>query len=92
MKNPNYETMSTRLHGVSVEVDFEQQPDGSYASMCFLSKTTDEGEYTGSLALCQDRGGIPYEQGTGPDEGPEVYQLSDQALDDIERWAVEHGY
>lgn len=59
---------------------------------CFLYYEDDTGKYSGSLALCEDMGGIPYEAGTGPDGGDEVWWLSEGTLAEIRDWAVDNGY
>ncbi len=75
-----------------VRAELEPNPDRPGMS-CFLYHEAEDGsKYSGSLALCEDLGGIPYEGGTGPDNGPACKFLSPHLLQGIENWAVEHGY
>ena len=75
---------------VRVEMEPAEDRDGMY---CFLYHEAEDGsKYSGSLALCWDQGGLPYEGGTGPDGGPDVYMIGPHQLQKIEDWAVEHGY
>jgi hypothetical protein len=89
--NPNHEDRETRIAGITVELMFERYRD-EFSSSCHLSIRTRDGEYKGSLPLCEDMGGIPYEEGTGPDDGPELYPLSAATLDKITAWAESNGY
>lgn len=65
---------------------------GEPRSSLFLYYTDVDGaQYFASLQLCEHMGGIPYSVG-GPDEGPELYALTDAQFDEIESWAVDNGY
>lgn len=76
-----------KIAGIEVTVDVD---DG--VSSCWLNRKDATGEYAGSLQLCQHMGGIPYAPGTGSDDGPELYPLSDGTMLLIEDWAYRNGY
>ena len=74
-----------------VRAELEPNDDRPGVS-CFLYYDAKDGsKYSGSLALCDDMGGIPYDTG-GPDDGPPCKFVSPHRLQEIENWAVEHGY
>lgn len=79
---------NTTINGVLVELEFYDDE----ANSCWLSVETKSGRYAGSLGLCESMGGIPYDPGTGPDDGPEIYPLPTRVLDQITGWATQHGY
>jgi len=84
--------VSEVIDGIEVEVETWVEAGEPRAS-CFLTKKLEDGSvFTGSLVLCFFEGGIPYEPGTGPDNGPIVYKLSDRTWGRIEEWAGDNGY
>ena len=84
--------VSEVIDGIEVEVETWIEA-GEPRSSCFLTKKLKDGSvFTGSMSLCQFEGGIPYEPGTGPDNGPIRYEMSDRTWDRIEGWAGDNGY
>ena len=75
-----------------VRAELEPNDDRPVVSFFLYHEAADGSKYSGSLALCDDMGGIPYETGSGPDNGPMCKFLCPHMLQGIENWAVDHGY
>lgn len=79
------------IGGIAVELETWVEAGEPRSSLFLLAVDTDGSRYQGSLHLSEHLGGIPYDKG-GPDDGPELYPVSRRRLEEIEEWAVKHGY
>lgn len=89
--NTQPQDKKTVIAGITVELEFTSD-GGEVVSSCFLSKQTRDGLFSGSLTACEYEGGIPYDEGSGEDDGPSRYALSPETLNRIAAWAEDNGY
>lgn len=90
-------TTETVIAGIHVCLETYTE-DGEGRSSCTLRKEREGNSYGASLALAEDTGGLPYEDGPGDDSlptnayGEEHFPLTEHTLARITKWAEANGY